>query len=139
MQSVAPPKIRARITKSPDYQITVTPGLRKQKPQKSTNTLVLHTRGPFLGRSSPVVARTTPQTRKGRCPVVEKSFGMYNIRTRRIVFELCLSEKKKQRKKEERKKMNKIDFFAFGFLGLVKGYRNLYSRFSNRIAKRSSL
>ena len=38
---------------------------------------------------------------------------MYNIRTRRIVFELFLSEK--------RKKMNKIDFFAFGFLGLVKG------------------
>ena len=47
---------------------------------------------------------------------------MYNILTRGIVFELCLSEKKKERKKEERrKKVNKIDFFAFGFLGLVKG------------------
>ena len=42
---------------------------------------------------------------------------MYNIRTRRIVFELCLSEKKE----EERKKMNKIDFFVFGFLGFIKG------------------
>ena len=51
---------------------------------------------------------------------------MYNIRTRHIVFELCLSEKKKEErkkkeKKKERKKMNKIDFFAFGFRGLVKG------------------
>ena len=48
---------------------------------------------------------------------------MYNIRTRRIVFELCLSEKKKKKEEERRrrKKMNKIDFFAFGFLGLVKG------------------
>ena len=39
---------------------------------------------------------------------------MYRFRTRRIVFELCLSEKKKE-------KMNKIDFFAFRFLDLVKG------------------
>ena len=49
---------------------------------------------------------------------------MYNIRTRRILFELCLSEKKKKKEGERRrrrKKMNKIDFFAFGFLGLVKG------------------
>ena len=45
---------------------------------------------------------------------------MYNIRTRRIVFELCLSEKKKEEERRRRKKMNKIDFFAFGFLGLVK-------------------
>ena len=93
--------------------LRATPGLRKQKPQKSTNTLVLHTRGPFLGHSSPVVARTPPQTRKGRCSVAEKSFGMYNICIHRIVFELCVTE--------ERKKMNKIGFFAFGFLGLVKG------------------
>ena len=52
---------------------------------------------------------------------------MYNIRTRRIVFKLCLSEKKKEEEEDERriKKMNKIDFFAFGFLGLVKGWRNL--------------
>ena len=30
-------------------------------------------------------------------------------------------KKKERRKKERRKKMNKIDIFAFGFLGLVKG------------------
>ena len=28
---------------------------------------------------------------------------------------------RKEEEKERRKKMNKIDFFAFGFLGLVKG------------------
>ena len=44
-----------------------------------------------------------------------------------------------RRRRRRRKKMNKIDIFAFGFLGLVKGSRNLLSRFSNRIAKRSSL
>ena len=97
--------------------IRATPGLRKQKPQKSTNSLVLHTRGPFLGRSFPVVAGTPLQTRKGRCSVAEKSFGMYNICIHGIVFELCVTEERRRR----RKKMNKIDFFAFGFLGLVKG------------------
>ena len=44
---------------------------------------------------------------------------MYNICIHRIVFELCVTEERK--KKERRKKMNKIDIFAFGFLGLVKG------------------
>ena len=39
---------------------------------------------------------------------------MYNICIHRIVFELCVTE-------ERKKKMNKIDIFAFGFLGLVKG------------------
>ena len=39
---------------------------------------------------------------------------MYNIRIHRIVIELCLSEKKKE-------KMNNIDIFAFGFIDLVKG------------------
>ena len=29
--------------------------------------------------------------------------------------------KKKKKKERRRKKMNKIDIFAFGFLGLVKG------------------
>ena len=37
-----------------------------------------------------------------------------------------------------RKKMDKIDIFAFGSLGLVKGQWNLYSRFSNRRAKKST-
>ena len=45
---------------------------------------------------------------------------MYNICIHRIVFELRVTEEE-ERKKKERKKMNKIDFFAFGFLGLVKG------------------
>ena len=45
---------------------------------------------------------------------------MYNICIYLIVFELFVIETKK-----ERKKMNKIDIFAFGFLGLVNGYRNL--------------
>ena len=30
-------------------------------------------------------------------------------------------EEERKKKKERRKKMNKIDIFAFGFLGLVKG------------------
>ena len=42
---------------------------------------------------------------------------MYNICIHRIVFELCVTEEEEER----RKKMNKIDFFALGFLGLVKG------------------
>ena len=92
--------------------LRATPGTRKQKPRKSTNVTVLHIGGPFLGSSSAVVARTPPQTRKGRYLVEEQSFGMYNFRIHCILFELCLSEKKK--KKEERK-MNKIDIFAYRF------------------------
>ena len=91
--------------------IHATPGIRKQKPQKSTNVSILHSGGRFLA-----VARTTPQTRKGRCSVEEQSFGMYNIRVHCIVFELCVTEERIRRKK-----MNKIDILAFGFLGLVKG------------------
>ena len=47
---------------------------------------------------------------------------MYNIRTHRILFELCLSEKKKEerKKKEEGKKMNKIDFLRLVFSALLK-------------------
>ena len=75
------------------------PKIRKQKPQKSTNMSVLHTGGPFLGRSSPVVARTSSQTRKGKSEVVEQSFAMYNVCIHRIVFELCMMEKEEERKK----------------------------------------
>ena len=46
---------------------------------------------------------------------------MYNICIHRIVFELRVTEEEEEERKKERKKMNKIDFFAFGFLGLVKG------------------
>ena len=61
----------------------------------------MHTGGPFLGRSSPVVARTPPQTRKGRCSVTEQSFGMYNIRIHRIVFELYVTEEEEEEEEEE--------------------------------------
>ena len=48
---------------------------------------------------------------------------MYNIRTRRIVFELCLSEKKKERrrkKKEEERRRTKLTFSRLVFSGLLK-------------------
>ena len=80
--------------------------------------------GTFLGCSSPVVARTPPQTRKGRCPVVQQSFDMYDIRIHRIVFEVhvCVLEKKEEEEEEEKKKEDEqIVFFTFGFLDLVKG------------------
>ena len=79
----------------------------------------------------PLVARTPVQTRKGRCPVVKESFGMYNIRihcaieqlfgmyhicTHRTVLKQCMSEKKKKKEDEQ------INIFMFGFLDLVKGY-----------------
>ena len=48
--------------------------------------------------------------------VLQKLFFPSNICIHRIVFELRVTEEE-----EERKKMNKIDIFAFGFLGLVKG------------------
>ena len=58
--------------------------------------------------------------------LARQSFGMLKIRKDRILFELCLWEKKEERrkKKEEerrRKKMNKIEIFKFGFFKLVKG------------------
>ena len=55
----------------------------------------------FLGRSSPVVASTPPQTRKGTCLVAEESFNTYHIRICRIGFELCMSEKKKEEEDEQ--------------------------------------
>ena len=55
----------------------------------------------FHGHSSPVVPLTQLQTRKGRSPTAEQSFGMCNFQIERIVFELC---KKKEREKKERNK-----------------------------------
>ena len=84
----------------------------EEKPQKSTNMSVLYCRrtvGQFLGRSSSVIARMTPQTRKGRCPGAEQLFGMYNIHY------TCLKRRRR------RKKLNKIDILKFGFLDLAKG------------------
>ena len=74
----------------------------EQKPQKSITKQAKCLRRQFWGCSSPVVALTLPQTRKGRCPTAEESFGMCNICIHTIVFELSLS--KKARKKKERKK-----------------------------------
>ena len=96
--------------------ICAIPGIRNQKPQKLKNVSILHTGGPFLCSSLPLIARTTPQTRKGKYPVIEQSFGMYNIYVHCIVFELCVTEKERRRKKT-----NKINIFACGFLSLVKG------------------
>ena len=50
----------------------------KEKPNKLQIENVLLTGGQFHSLSSPVVARTPPQTRNGRCPVEEQLFGMYN-------------------------------------------------------------
>ena len=44
---------------------------------------------------------------------------MFNVFTHRIVFELCLM-KKEEEEEERRKKMNKIEFFKFGFLDFAK-------------------
>ena len=64
-----------------------------------------------------VVTRTPPQTRNGRCPVAEQTFGMCNIHINTTVFELSLSVKKR---KKERKKLNKIEIFMRGFLSIGK-------------------
>ena len=48
--------------------------------------------------------------------LARQSFGMLKIRKDRILFELCLWEKKEER----RKKMNKIEIFKFGFSNLLK-------------------
>ena len=58
--------------------------------------------------------------------LARQSFGMLKIRKDRILFELCLWEKKEEEEEEEeeeerRKKMNKIEIFKFGFFKPVKG------------------
>ena len=50
-------------------------------------------------------------------PLAEQLFGMYNIHTHHIVFELSVMEKKK----DESNEINKIENFMFGFHHLVKG------------------
>ena len=57
-----------------------------------------------------------------------------------FTYTLQFSSKVYQRKKKERKKeMKKMEIFARGFLERDKGQWNLYSRFSNRLAKGCSL
>ena len=50
--------------------------------------------------------------------IVEHSFGVRIVRIRRLLFELCLMEKKEEKEEEKRrrKKKNKIEIFAFDFL-----------------------
>ena len=60
----------------------------------------------FRGCSLPVIARTPPQTRKGRCPVAKQSFGMCNICIQGILFEGG-REGGREGGKEGRKKRNK--------------------------------
>ena len=94
------------------------------------NKNVLRPGGLFCDRSSQVIARTPPQTKK-KCLVVEQLFGMYNICIYHIAFKLCVSKKKE---KIERKKINTIKVFVFGFLTLrkvskiygVQIYENMY-------------
>ena len=87
---------------------------------------ILHTGEPFLGRSSPVVARTPPQTRKGRCSVAEQSFGMCNICIHRIVFELCVTEEEEQEQEQEKeqeqeeRRRTKLTFSRLVFSALLK-------------------
>ena len=88
------------------------PGIIEQKPKKLTNQHARHFWRQFQGRSSPVVASTTSQTSKGRCPVAEQLFDMCNIRTH-YSFRVKLINK--------RKKTNKINIFTCGFLKLDKG------------------
>ena len=70
----------------------------QNKPQKSTNEHTRRLWRQFWGTSSPVIACTPPQPRKGRCRVAEQSFGMYNIRIHTIVFELSLSAKERNKR-----------------------------------------
>ena len=56
----------------------------------------------FQGHNSTVIAHMPPQTSKEKCPVAEKSFGMYDICIHRIVTELRLMEKKEKEEEEEK-------------------------------------
>ena len=68
-----------------------------------------------------VVAHTVPK-QKGRSPLVEQPFGMYNVCIHHIVFELRMTMKKKEeRRKEIQCKMKGIEVFMFSDLNLEKG------------------
>ena len=42
-----------------------------------------------------------PERKFQKSPLAEQSFGMYNIRIHLIVFELCVSGKKKKKNKDK--------------------------------------
>ena len=75
----------------------------------------------FRACSLPVihVAHMQLQTRKVRSPIAEQSLGIYNIRIRCLVFELCIMTRKGMKKKE-RKKLSKIEVFMLVFQTLRK-------------------
>ena len=60
----------------------------------------------------PILARMQLKPKKGTSLIVDHLFGVQIARIRRIVFELCMREK---RKKKERK-TNNIKIFTFDFL-----------------------
>ena len=59
-----------------------------------------------------VIAQAQFQTRKGKCLLAEQLFGMCNIHISRVVFGLCMSEKKKE---DERNGNFCLFFSAFVF------------------------
>ena len=61
---------------------------------------------------------------------------MYNVHIHHIVFELYMTKKQKSKKN---KGDEKIEIFTFGFLNFEKGWWNLQTGFSQRIAKGCSL
>ena len=68
-----------------------------------------------FGHNSLILARMQRQPRKGRSLRVVQSFGVLIVHMRRILYELCVMEKKK----EERKK-NKLKFSRSVFLTVKK-------------------
>ena len=73
-----------------------------------------------MDHNSTLVTHTKLKTRMGSNRLARQSFGMLKICKDHILFELCLWEKKEE-EEERKKKMNKIEFFKFGFFKLVKG------------------
>ena len=108
------------------------PEIHTQKSKKCPKKNVFHTEGPFCGCSLPVIAHTQPQSRKGRCPIAEQSFGTQDICIHQIVFKLCMMENKSV-------KMNKIKMFTFDFLNprerLAELMEQSYTFNSSGIAK----
>ena len=87
------------------------------------------------GHNSSILARMQSLPRTGRSLIVVQSLGVQIVCIRRILFELCIMEKKKKERKEKeegkkeetkkkerrrRKPKNKIKLFAFDFLYCVE-------------------
>ena len=58
--------------------------------------------------------------------------GVYNTYIHHIVFDFCMTKKKYN---EGKKKDEQIEIVIFNFFHFEKGYWNIKSRFSSRIAK----